>query len=352
MRVVPVLESKVQKKILRTNNLGLRRDTPTALQKPPGVLRILVLGDSQSEGIVENAETYAALVESALGRVRPTEVLNAATSGYSPLLSYLWWERYGASLQPDAVLLALYTGNDLGELLGQKQDFGGWGDGPAFSLPTLRETSDGGFGVEVPGASGGLGRMLDHWLSVHVRSWTLLHARFDRLFGPAPPAELAAAMRHCPGCMQAVWQPWFLRQKPDREPRAWQRLSWTLARFRDSVHGRGARFYVAVLPTKPQVESEAAWNQAELALHALGLSRQEVQDWLSQIHARFVAEGQAVADDSVDLLPTLQAARQTSAADLYWQLDWHLSASGHRAVGEALLPKVCAWFEVDPCPNL
>ncbi len=123
--MVPVLESKVQKKILRTNNLGLRRDTPTALQKPPGGLRILVLGDSQSEGIVENAETYAALVESALGRVRRTEVLNAATSGYSPLLSYLWWERYGASLQPDAVLLALYTGNDLGELLGQKQDFGG-----------------------------------------------------------------------------------------------------------------------------------------------------------------------------------------------------------------------------------
>ena len=38
----------------RTNELGLRRDFATAIPKPHGLRRVLVLGDSQTDGYVAN----------------------------------------------------------------------------------------------------------------------------------------------------------------------------------------------------------------------------------------------------------------------------------------------------------
>ena len=46
----------------RTNNLGLRRDTDTSVQKPPDLVRVLLLGDSQTDGYVDNEETFSALL--------------------------------------------------------------------------------------------------------------------------------------------------------------------------------------------------------------------------------------------------------------------------------------------------
>src|SRR6185295_4615691 len=82
---------------LRTNNLGLRRDSRTEVEKPVGRARVLVLGDSQTEGLVRNRDTYTAVLEESLvTEGAAAEVLNAGASGYSPLLKYLWLRERGA----------------------------------------------------------------------------------------------------------------------------------------------------------------------------------------------------------------------------------------------------------------
>ncbi len=100
---------------LTTNSLGLReREIP--FQKPPGVFRILLLGDSVSmaEG-VELEETYLKQLESLVRGQgwRTLETINAAVRGYGNDQELVLFRRLGKRFEPDLVILAFYTGNDL-----------------------------------------------------------------------------------------------------------------------------------------------------------------------------------------------------------------------------------------------
>jgi lysophospholipase L1-like esterase len=90
-----------------TNALGLRdRDV---VPKAPGAIRVLMLGDSFTEGGgLAEADTVPRRVETTL---RPTcpglEVINAGVASYSPILEYLMLQKIGAALGPDLVVLNL-----------------------------------------------------------------------------------------------------------------------------------------------------------------------------------------------------------------------------------------------------
>jgi hypothetical protein len=90
-----------------TNSLGLR-DREYASPKPSATFRILMLGDSYTEGGgLQLEQTVAKRVETALGArgCGAYEVVNAGTASYSPILEYLRLERLGPVLQPDLVVL-------------------------------------------------------------------------------------------------------------------------------------------------------------------------------------------------------------------------------------------------------
>jgi hypothetical protein len=90
-----------------TNSLGLR-DREYAEAKPPGAVRILMLGDSFTEGwTLEFENVVVKQVERSLARRcrQPYEVINAGNASYSPLLEYLLLKEIGPRLKPDLVLL-------------------------------------------------------------------------------------------------------------------------------------------------------------------------------------------------------------------------------------------------------
>ncbi len=90
------------------NSRGLR-DAETTLEKPDGIRRVVVIGDSFAWGYgVEQAETFSSLLESALPA---TEVINGGVSGYSTDQALLWLRREGLRYDPDVVVYAL-SGND------------------------------------------------------------------------------------------------------------------------------------------------------------------------------------------------------------------------------------------------
>jgi len=93
---------------VRTNAFGLRGE-PVSREKPPGVFRVLSLGESTTFGSrIEQDATYSARLEACLDERfadRGAEVLNAGTPGWSLVQSRVWLERDGLAFDPDVVLL-------------------------------------------------------------------------------------------------------------------------------------------------------------------------------------------------------------------------------------------------------
>lgn len=98
---------------VRTNRYGLRGPDP-AMPKPPGVVRLLLLGDSFTFGFpVRDEETFGRLIEEGLRRQgRAVEVINGGVSSYSPTLHYVSLRDQYLAFEPDAVILWY----DLGDL--------------------------------------------------------------------------------------------------------------------------------------------------------------------------------------------------------------------------------------------
>lgn len=101
------------------NSAGMR-DREHALEKAPGVFRILVLGDSFMEALqVPFEESFPHLLEQSLSESsgRKIEVLNAGVSGWGTddELRYLTW--YGLEWKPDLVLVAMTLHNDISDNL-------------------------------------------------------------------------------------------------------------------------------------------------------------------------------------------------------------------------------------------
>ena len=91
--------------VVEINALGLR-DSPMTLEKPSGIKRIGLLGDSVTEALqVHQSQTFEALVEN---RLRETglniEIANLAMSGQGPLLQLTRLKKSGWRLNLDAVV--------------------------------------------------------------------------------------------------------------------------------------------------------------------------------------------------------------------------------------------------------
>jgi lysophospholipase L1-like esterase len=111
---------------VRSNGKGLR-GPELDYQKPPGVFRILYLGDSVTFGfLLEKYEyTFPFLVETLLesSTDREIETVNAGVGGYSPWQEHVYLVKEGIHYQPDLVVVSFVL-NDVTEKF-QLVRFGG-----------------------------------------------------------------------------------------------------------------------------------------------------------------------------------------------------------------------------------
>lgn len=94
---------------VRTNSLGLR-DRELDRVKPPGVHRVLVLGDSMTLGWgTQEEHTYPKVLERLLNRsVARVEVINTGVGNYNSAQEVAYFRERGILLQPDEVILGFY----------------------------------------------------------------------------------------------------------------------------------------------------------------------------------------------------------------------------------------------------
>ena len=94
------------------NAVGFRTRSLT-FDKPPGVKRILFLGDSHTEGYtVNDAETYPVLVQQQLAAMHPVEAVSLGVGGFSTDQELLAYAHYGRRYHPDVVVLQ-FSANDV-----------------------------------------------------------------------------------------------------------------------------------------------------------------------------------------------------------------------------------------------
>lgn len=87
-----------------TNSKGLR-DKEYDYRKPPGVQRILILGDSFTWGFgVNDDEIYTEILESMLDS---TEVINFGVTGFNIAQEFLYLKKEGIKYEPDIVIVGL-----------------------------------------------------------------------------------------------------------------------------------------------------------------------------------------------------------------------------------------------------
>lgn len=98
---------------IRTNDYGMRNDEDVRSDDPG--LRILVTGDSHTDGVCENGESFTALLAERLRAADPeldVEALNVGTGGYNQFHYLGVLEKYGPELEPDVFIIVVYGGND------------------------------------------------------------------------------------------------------------------------------------------------------------------------------------------------------------------------------------------------
>lgn len=101
-----------------TNSLGFRNNDELNRFNDKG-LRILVTGDSHTDGVVNNEESFPNVLENLLNKRdshQVFEVLNGGVGFYSFRNYYGFLEKH-KSLQPDYYLVNVFTGNDFRENL-------------------------------------------------------------------------------------------------------------------------------------------------------------------------------------------------------------------------------------------
>ena len=112
---IPNWKSTTFGKQLTINSKGLR-DKERPYAKPPDVKRILVLGDSFAWGYgVADDEIFTSVLENLLARRSGPkwEVINTGVSGWSTDQQYLFLRDEGLKYEPDIVLLAFCSANDV-----------------------------------------------------------------------------------------------------------------------------------------------------------------------------------------------------------------------------------------------
>lgn len=290
-----------------TNSLGFR-GPEMPFEKPAGVTRLMVLGDSVPFGS-ECATAFPEILERLLsaGRDRRLQVVNASVPGYYPDLSVNFLRRKGLAMSPDMVLLVVSIQNDIRQ--------------------------------EASYAATPVGSPLDH-LALYrfaVRGWTKVRPAFGGKYRPPrgqpirvqpdPEDPWSEPMKRCVLYVNVY----------RHEPQAWVEDGWrnlfkTLRTFRETCDARGIAGYVVILPDIFQLDGKLQRNM----LRMLGDPPSAMSWDLPQRRlTRFLSEADI---PYIDLLSAFQA--EPAPRTLYYPQDTHYSVAGHTLAAREIARRI------------
>lgn len=274
-------EGRIQR---ATNSRGFNEDVETVVEKRG--LRILVSGDSHTEGVVSNEESFPNVLERLLRAAGRTgsEVLNAGV-GYTGPHCYLGMLQKHLDLAPDLFIATLFSGNDF----------------------------------------------MDDLRVAYLRGLSGEPQPDEAYYAPLRAAEAAWPTP----CWQGVNQAYRFKRFPVEVARALDAVESSIADIQDLCSESGIHLLVVVLPTKYDVDlTEQRAEFARLAEHLgltaedMGMNERLAGDLIARLQGRGVA--------CLDATPILRSGQEP----VFWRRDHHLNVQGHRKLAELLLERV------------
>jgi hypothetical protein len=317
------------------NRRGLR-DVDRELTPAPGVERVLVLGDSFAEGFSVPFEACVSQVlERELGPAGcGVEVVNGGTVGYSTDQEYLFYRDEGARYGARVVVLLLYH-NDI--------------------LYNARGAVPGGVAKPLFTFTGGIARVKNlplpppppaareprFWRGSAALTWVrsrlgegaprvydlLARLRFWSPLDREPPLELRV----------------FERDPPEPVVQAWLQTEHLLRLLDAEVRRNGARFLVAYVPSKMEVERRE-WDRVRqrYALDEAAWDRGRVARLLE-------VTGRKAGFFVLDLTDALWGDEADTNRKVYHRRGGHWNEAGHAAAARAIRAHVleAGWLRCD-----
>jgi lysophospholipase L1-like esterase len=341
-RLRPNWQGTVQGFPYRTNAFGFR-ERELATPKPAGLVRVLVLGDSFTEGGgLAEADTIPRRVEGALRASCPgVEVVNAGTASYSPIIEYLVLEDVIAPLAPDLVVLNLDMTDVHDDLIRTAlADLDA--DGLPVRVPTdrRRETA-----LLLPPVLPSAVRAVEDRMSGLVL-WQAIRKSSTgrRVFGDLNLDEPGLAARGLLGDLRYDRLA-ITRDTPARgEADAWATTARYLAGIQRLAARRGARLVVAVYPYPHQVAAHE--TPTGRARFGIGPGLYAADRPFRTVTALGERQGFAV----ISLLETFRR-RADPARPLFRGDDVHHTAEGARVMADGIAASLLEAGLVPRCPR-
>jgi lysophospholipase L1-like esterase len=264
------------------NSLGLRGPEPA----PSPDRRILVTGDSHTEGACRLRERYTELLQARLSEAsgEEVEVVNAGVGGYD-FYQYLGTLERLEQLDPDVFVVTVYGGNDFSGSVVLHHFWNGTRPVPLTD---------------------GYKRRIE--TALELSKIGLAQAFTQILFFDEHPAERAAALDAATGVTREI------------------------ARQCDE---RGIALLVVYLPPMIDVQRERFEPWVTNMVRTLELDEEtlHVSDRLAD---EWIADARAAGIDLLDLRPAFRASKEP----LYWTSDHHIDLAGHALVAAKLFDRL------------
>lgn len=318
---------------VRINSAGFR-DRERSQLKPAGTLRIAVLGDSYAEALqVPLEDAFWSVLERELRECRfagaeRIEVLNFGVSGFGTAQELELLRHYAWQYEPDIVLLAFVTGNDLRD-------------------NSRRLAPDAVRPYYVPV---GEGLELDRSFRQHPfyrdaqTGWSRLKVACinrSRVLQLARQVRAHAATRRTPAGdgIEVGLDPVYVPPADQAWREAWEITERVLAMMHDEVRQRGARFWVVTLSNGIQVHPDRT-------LRATLQERWKVEH-LFYADQRIEELGRRQGFPVISLAPEFQQHAERNQVYLHGFAKTrlgtgHWNSAGHRLAGQIIARRMCA----------
>ncbi len=312
---------------LAINSKGLR-GPEYDYAKPAGARRVLLLGDSFTEGYtVEERDTVRARLEAELNRAGCArhEVLNAGTAAWGTDQEYLFYLHEGRRYAPDVVVVLFYYNDLYGDGFGDvgKPWFELEGADDRLALhgapvPPPRRAPESNAYRLLPWRGSTALRLLSQRTragnpALHARlaAWGLVEPPPDE--APDVPAELNPFGPRNPG--EVAW--------------LWRVTAAILRDLQRDARAQGAEPLVFYVPARFEIDDES-WRLTR-ARYGIGLKRWSRDKVVETLYATCGRLGIPLVDPRGALRRVEQSGRRT-----YLPLDGHWTAAGHAVAAQAL----------------
>ncbi len=284
------------------NSAGMR-DRDHRIEKPPGVFRILLLGDSFMEALqvpLEAALPSLLEVELTDRTGRSVEVVNAGVSGWGTDDELRYLTEYGLQYQPDLVVVAMTLHNDISDNL--REDWntirqGRLAEQPRAPMPYMTYKI-----VE-----------LKAFLATRFQLYQLWRRARHR-------GEIVQTRRQLDSHIVQL----FREPTPERIARGYELTELLLERMKEVTAAAGGQVAVVLLPLRVQLTDSSFAD----FVRAAGSTEDGMPPGKPQRIVTSIADSLGIP--VIDLLPAFRQWSADSAAPLYLEWDGHWNEAGHR----------------------